>query len=191
MSGENGSGTGKVNDAEWKSKPPYSIHSDDDGFDALYEAHCHCGRVRYQLNRKEPLSSKYCHCSTCQTQHGKYTPFPAPLSQTRGHSTDDAGAPFQWAAIFEKTDINFSHGHHNLEWYDPGSKSIAHKLPCKVRCSFCHSPIMDEGRNMILLFPTLIDFKSEAEKRRFAATYVLDAFPFFFFFLLSLSFKRF
>lgn len=62
------------------------------------------------------------------------------------HEYPCLAAPFQWAAIFHKTDINFSHGHHNLEWYDPTDKSIEHKLPCKVRCSYCHSPIMDEGR---------------------------------------------
>ena len=82
--------------------------------------------------------------------------------------TSSAAAPFQWAAIFHKEDINFKHGHHNLEWYDPSSKSTEHKLPCKVRCSFCHSPIMDEGRNMILLFPSLIKFKSQQDKENFA-----------------------
>ncbi|SMQ53401.1 unnamed protein product [Zymoseptoria tritici ST99CH_3D7] len=131
---------------DWKKRAPYRIHEDNDGFDSLYDASCHCGKVQYQLSRKEPLDSKLCHCTTCQTQHA---------------------APFQWAAIFKKDDINFSHGHHNLEWYDPTEKSIEHKLPCKVRCSYCHSPIMDEGRNMILLFPTLIKFKSEQEKANF------------------------
>jgi hypothetical protein len=77
-------------------------------------------------------------------------------------------APFQWAAIFHKEDINFKNGHHNLEWYDPSSKSTEHQLPCKVRCSYCHSPIMDEGRNMILLFPSLIKFKSQQDKENFA-----------------------
>jgi hypothetical protein len=81
-------------------------------------------------------------------------------------------APFQWAAIFHKDDINFKNGHHNLEWYDPTSKSTEHQLPCKVRCSFCHSPIMDEGRNMILLFPSLIKFKSDQDKKNFAPRYV-------------------
>lgn len=76
-------------------------------------------------------------------------------------------APFQWAAIFHKTDINFSNGHHDLEWYDPTDKSIEHKLPCKVRCSYCHSPIMDEGRNMILLFPSLIHLKTDEDKAFF------------------------
>lgn len=82
--------------------------------------------------------------------------------------THNPAAPFQWAAIFHKEDINFKNGHHNLEWYDPSSKSTEHKLPCKVRCSFCHSPIMDEGRNMILLFPSLIKFKSQQDKENFA-----------------------
>jgi hypothetical protein len=78
-----------------------------------------------------------------------------------------AAAPFQWAAIFHKEDINFTSGHHHLEWSDPTEKTAEHKLPCKVRCSFCHSPIMDEGRNMILLFPSLIKFKSKKERENF------------------------
>ncbi len=80
-------------------------------------------------------------------------------------------APFQWAAIFHKEDINFTNGHHDLEWYDPTEKSIDHKLPCKVRCSFCHSPIMDEGRNMILLFPSLIHLKTDQDKANFKPRY--------------------
>ena len=78
-----------------------------------------------------------------------------------------SAAPFQWAAIFHKDDINFKNGHHDLEWYDPTDKSIEHKLPCKVRCSYCHSPIMDEGRNMILLFPSLIHLKTKEDHLNF------------------------
>ncbi len=37
-----------------------------DSFNALYEASCHCGRVKYQLSREKPLDAKYCHCTTCQ-----------------------------------------------------------------------------------------------------------------------------
>jgi hypothetical protein len=66
-------------------------------------------------------------------------------------------APFQWAAIFHKEDINFTNGHHDLAWYDPSNKSTSHHLPCKVSCGYCKTPIMDEGRNMILLFPTLLE----------------------------------
>ncbi|KAG9765828.1 glutathione-dependent formaldehyde-activating, GFA, partial [Aureobasidium melanogenum] len=131
---------------DWQKRAPYKIHESNENFKARYEASCHCGKVKYQLSREEPLDSKLCHCTTCQTQHA---------------------APFQWAAIFHKEDINFSNGHHDLEWYDPSEKSIEHKLPCKVRCSFCHSPIMDEGRNMILLFPSLVHLKSDEDKANF------------------------
>ncbi|KAF2816558.1 uncharacterized protein BDZ99DRAFT_377126 [Mytilinidion resinicola] len=131
---------------EWKKRAPYKIHDKGEDFKALYDANCHCGKVKYELSRQEPLDSKLCHCSTCQRQHA---------------------APFQWAAIFHKEDINFLQGHHDLEWYDPTAKSIEHKLPCKVRCSFCHSPIMDEGRNMILLFPSLVNFKSKEDRELF------------------------
>lgn len=132
--------------AEWKKRAPYVIHDKNENFKKLYDASCHCGKVQYQLSREKPLDSKLCHCTTCQTQHA---------------------APFQWAAIFHKEDINFSHGHHDLEWYDPTEKTTEHKLPCKVRCSFCHSPIMDEGRNMILLFPSLINLETQEAKDNF------------------------
>ncbi|EPE33858.1 Mss4-like protein [Glarea lozoyensis ATCC 20868] len=134
---------------EWKFRVPYKVHENDKNFKALYEGSCHCGRVQYQLSREKPLDAKFCHCSTCQTLHG---------------------APFQWAAIFHKEDINFTHGHHDLGWYDPGEKTTKHKLPCKVSCSYCRSPIMDEGRNMILLFPSLIKFKDKKEKHNFDPT---------------------
>lgn len=54
---------------EWKTRPPYRIHEKNENFKALYEAHCHCERVKYQLSRKEPLDSKLCHCATvsCRT----------------------------------------------------------------------------------------------------------------------------
>ena len=88
------------------------------------------------------------------------------------HIIHIAGAPFQWAAIFHKGDINFTHGHHDLGWYDSGEKTCKHKLPCKVSCAYCRTPIMDEGRNMILLFPTLIHFKSEQDRKNFEPRYV-------------------
>lgn len=138
--------TQKENVEEWKKRAPYRIHESNEHFKARYEASCHCGKVQYELSREEPLDSKLCHCTTCQTS---------------------LAAPFQWAAIFHKDDINFRDGHHHLEWYDPSTKSAEHKLPCKVRCKYCHSPIMDEGRNMILLFPSLIKFQNNQEKRNF------------------------
>lgn len=80
-------------------------------------------------------------------------------------------APFQWCAIFHKEDINFTRGHHDLGWYESSDKTCVHKLPCKVSCAYCRTPIMDEGRNMILLFPTLIDFKNEEDKKNFEPSY--------------------
>ncbi|KAL9123373.1 MAG: hypothetical protein Q9187_000055 [Circinaria calcarea] len=80
---------------DWKYRAPYKVHDNDPNFKVVYEGGCHCGRVKYQLSRDKPLDSKYCHCTTCQTLHG---------------------APFQWASIFHKDDINFTHGHHDLGW---------------------------------------------------------------------------
>ncbi|ETI20442.1 hypothetical protein G647_08477 [Cladophialophora carrionii CBS 160.54] len=122
---------------EWKHREPYAVHDveKNEKFSVKWEGACHCGKVTYQLSREKPLAAKYCHCTTCQRLHG---------------------APFQWAAIFHKSDINFTNGHHELGWYDPTAKSTTHHLPCKVSCAYCRSPIMDEGRNMILLFPPLI-----------------------------------
>lgn len=83
-------------------------------------------------------------------------------------NTDGYQAPFQWAAIFHKKDINFTNGHHDLAWYDPTEKDISHHLPCKVGCAYCKTPIMDEGRNMILLYPTLVDgINTEEAKKAF------------------------
>lgn len=159
--------TSTSGDNEWKKRPPYSIHDDGADFKVVYEGNCHCESVKWQLSREVPLGSKFCHCTTCQVQHGMFCIMRRVfviLHVLMMH----AAAPFQWAAIFEKEDINFIKGHHDLEWYDPTSKKTEHHLPCKVRCKVCHSPIMDEGRNMILLFPTLLHFKSKAQREKFA-----------------------
>ena len=58
---------------EWKTRPPYRVHDSNEHFEARYEANCHCERVKFQLSREEPLDSKLCHCTTCQTQHGMWS----------------------------------------------------------------------------------------------------------------------
>ncbi|KAK4905433.1 hypothetical protein LTR66_017812, partial [Elasticomyces elasticus] len=78
---------------QWKFRQPYRIHEDDEKFDAKWKGSCHCGKVKYELSRERPLASKFCHCTTCQRLHG---------------------APFQWATIFKKEDINFTHGIHDI-----------------------------------------------------------------------------
>jgi hypothetical protein len=58
----------------WKERATYSIRNSDENAHCIYEARCHCGKVKYQLSREIPLDSKLCHCTTCQTQHGLWLP---------------------------------------------------------------------------------------------------------------------
>jgi len=134
---------------EWKFRAPYKIQTGDT-FKSRYEGGCHCGRVQFHVKQTKPLEAKYCHCTTCQALHG---------------------APFGWTAVFEKSDINFTSGHHDLTWYDSMERTTRHKLPCKVTCSYCHSSVMDEGNNKILLYPATIKFRNEDERKNFAAQY--------------------
>jgi hypothetical protein len=62
----------------------------------------------------------------------------------------------------------FDHGTIGLAFYHSTTKEMDHELPCKVSCDHCRTPIMDEGRNMVLLFPTLIKFESEEARQLFA-----------------------
>lgn len=66
-----------------------------------------------------------------------------------------------------KEDVRFTKGKEDLIYWMPEEKSQDYILPCKVSCKNCRSPIMDEGRNMLLLFPTLIKFESLEKKRLF------------------------
>ncbi|PON24249.1 hypothetical protein TGAM01_v206937 [Trichoderma gamsii] len=133
-----------MSDQTWKTKPPYQ--KPDEAFNKVLQGACHCGQVKYWLSKDSPLASKYCHCGDCKVIHG---------------------APFQWAAIFQKSDLAFENGAENLRFYNSGSKSLEHELPCKVSCSQCGTLIMDEGRNMVLLFPTLLKFQNQIQKKNF------------------------
>ncbi|KAI1340943.1 Mss4-like protein [Xylariaceae sp. FL0016] len=130
---------------DWKNRPPYRTTRQNSEFEKKYTAHCHCGRVKYWLSREKPLAAKFCHCVDCQALHG---------------------APFQWAAIFHKEDLHFENGAENLAFYHSSSKQTHYELPIKVSCSWCHAPIMDEGRNMVLMFPAIIKF-GDAEHKKF------------------------
>lgn len=77
-------------------------------------------------------------------------------------------APFQWAAIFHKSDLRFHHGVEGLAFYCPTLTQPIHHLPCKVYCATCNAPIMDEGRNMVMLFPELIrEIHTDRAKKAF------------------------
>ncbi|KAG9045909.1 hypothetical protein FS837_005428 [Tulasnella sp. UAMH 9824] len=122
--------------------PPYAGLPDD--FKPVYTASCHCGRVQYEVAVEKPLDAKYCHCKDCQRLHG---------------------APFQWAAIVNKSDVRFLPGvQDHLEFYKSSTETSSKTRPdppSKLTCQFCHSLIMDEGRKMCMLFPTLIKFPSK------------------------------
>ncbi|KAK7995402.1 hypothetical protein PG990_014175, partial [Apiospora arundinis] len=134
---------------EWRDQPPYRTEGRNEHAKKIHEAQCNCGRIKYWLSRDKPLASKYCHCTDCQSLHG---------------------APFQWAAIFKKEDLHFENGAKGLAFYHAQKKHTYHDLPCKVSCAYCHAPIMDEGRNMVLMFPAIIKFKSEEAKKGFQPT---------------------
>ncbi|KAI5460892.1 Mss4-like protein [Mariannaea sp. PMI_226] len=136
----------------WKCRPPYqkpdTRSPERETFERKIEGSCHCGKVKYWLSRDIPLSSKYCHCRDCRVLHG---------------------APFQWAAIFFKADVAFENGTEGLRFYRSTSQSLEHELPCKVSCDACGSLIMDEGRNMALIFPTLLKLDREKLAQDFEA----------------------
>ncbi|KAJ5673724.1 hypothetical protein N7507_002851 [Penicillium longicatenatum] len=132
-------------DEDPSNRPPYSRPSLDEFGEIKWGAHCQCGKISYKLRRERPLKAKFCHCRGCQVMHG---------------------APFQWAAIFPKEDVRFDNGTNGLSFYAAREKNTKYQTPTKVSCAVCRAPIMDEGRNMCLLFPQLIDFSSSPEEQR-------------------------
>ena len=134
-----------LKDEEYKHRAPYSMPPLEEFGEIKWRAHCQCGQISYALRRDRPLNAKFCHCRGCQVMHG---------------------APFQWAAIFPKEDIRFDKGASGLSFYAAREKNNKYQTPTKVACSFCRTPIMDEGRNMCLLFPQLIDFSDEPDEQR-------------------------
>jgi hypothetical protein len=69
----------------------------------------------------------------------------------------------------------FENGTEGLAFYQSGERTLGHDLPCKVSCAYCRTPIMDEGRRMVLLFPTLIKFGSKAQRDLFYPRQVVVA----------------
>jgi hypothetical protein len=107
-----------------------------ESFAAKYRASCHCGEVAYAVSA-DPADAKICHCRACQKLHG---------------------APMQWAAIFEKHHVQITRGLDHLRFYDAARDELRRRLPAKVSCALCGTPIADEGRRMWLAFPSLFDF---------------------------------
>lgn len=155
-------------------RPPYARPAghEREPFKAVYGGSCFCDRVKFEISRERPLDAKFCHCPTCQRLHG--APFqwvPPPPSLPPFFIV--LGLTVKKAAIFHKTDVLFTHGQDELIYWNPGEKSQEYILPCKISCRHCRAPIMDEGRNMLLLYPTLVHFQDLKQKRIFYPTYVL------------------
>ncbi len=117
----------------WRTESPYAS---DASFSAKYRSQCYCGAVAFEVSA-DPVDSKICHCVQCQSLHG---------------------APFQWAVIFHKSDVRFVRGIDDLHFYHAGSRKSGHRLPCKLSCRRCRSPVADEGRRMFMAFGPLFDF---------------------------------
>ncbi|KAJ5490699.1 hypothetical protein N7539_002266 [Penicillium diatomitis] len=132
-------------DEDPSNRPPYARPPLEEFGEVKWQAQCQCGEVKYKLRREKPLNAKFCHCRGCQVMHG---------------------APFQWAAIFPKDDIRFDNGTTGLSFYAAQERNTKYQTPTKVSCATCRTPIMDEGRNMCLLFPQLIDFSHSADEQR-------------------------
>ena len=133
----------------WALQPPYAPPSSSTK--PVLKASCHCQAVKYTLSSPKPLSSKFCHCTDCQTIHG---------------------APFQWAAIFHKDAVAFPDlNPQDLKFYNSSGRGEQEDgkppLPCKVGCRRCGSWLFDEGRNMLLLFPTAIEWPDEEARKKF------------------------
>ncbi|KAI1284698.1 Mss4-like protein [Xylaria sp. FL0933] len=156
---EVGQGSGHLEDMppkrddDWKNRPPYRTTDDNEKFPKRHTAHCHCGRVKYWLSREKP---------TVRIIHDSLYRRGAVLI-----NVISTGAPFQWAAIFHKEDLHFENGAEGLAFYHSPTKGTHYELPVKVSCAYCHSPIMDEGRNMVLMFPGIIKFKDPEDKKAF------------------------
>lgn len=126
-------GTMVAESQNWRTEPPYAA---DASFSAKYRAQCFCGAVAFEV-RADPVDSKICHCHQCRSLHG---------------------APFQWAVIFHKSDVRFVRGIEDLRFYHAESRTWGNRLPCKLSCRSCGSPVADEGRRMFMAFGPLFDF---------------------------------
>jgi len=131
------------------SRAPYA-RARGENFVVKYKGKCFCEAVKFEIC-EDPLDASYCHCRDCQRLHG---------------------APYQWAAIFHKDAVHFTKGaEKDLIFYNPHDKATEYKLPCKISCARCHAPIADEGRKMMLMLPSHIEFEMNLLPGPFRATH--------------------
>eukprot|EP00300_Choanocystis_sp_HF-7_P009508 c1646_g1_i1.p1 GENE.c1646_g1_i1~~c1646_g1_i1.p1 ORF type:complete len:505 (-),score=86.00 c1646_g1_i1:11-1525(-) len=123
----------------WSDLPPFNVTLKS--FESRYSASCHCGRVRFDVS-VDPVAAKICDCVLCAKLHG---------------------APMQWAILFHKEHVRFR-SIEFLKFYSPTEDANydgpERELPCKLSCKHCGTWIADEGRRMLMTFPTIFDVAS-------------------------------
>ena len=99
----------------------------------------------------DPIDAKHCHCTQCQRLHG---------------------APFQWAALFHKTSVRLAKHCDpiHLDFFSTQEGHSEHSVPCKISCRNCRSPMADEGRNMVMAYPSPFVFENNEVPSAFAPT---------------------
>ncbi len=161
-------------------RPPYLPAAQRQSFNVKLTGSCHCGRVKYDLDTDEPLNTKFCHCRDCQIIHGMivqnhllsfFSSLPRMCMGGRLHVPfidKSTGASFQHAAICAKESLAFTkESIAFISCYSSSTGRTDYALPTKLRCSYCGTLILDEGRNMLLLFPSLIKFETEEARKKF------------------------
>lgn len=51
------------------TRPPYTLVSENTPFNRVYTGNCFCNRVQFEISRRKPLDSKFCHCCTSTPKH--------------------------------------------------------------------------------------------------------------------------
>ncbi|WVR05787.1 hypothetical protein IAU60_002812 [Kwoniella sp. DSM 27419] len=131
----------KHNDDEWLKKPPFRVGESREGWKTKWRESCWCGKTAFAYDA-DPLQAKMCHCEDCQRLHG---------------------APAQLAAVFKKDNVRLDSGHEWIGFMSAHGEvhplsATPSPLPRKISCRACGSPLMDEGRNMIMAFPPAFEW---------------------------------
>lgn len=131
----------KNEDDDWISKPPFCVGQDKKGFEVKWRESCWCGKTAFVFN-SDPLQTKMCHCEDCQRLHG---------------------APCQHVSVFKKEAVRLDSSPKYLGFLSAHGEvhplsDTPTPLPHKISCRACGSPLMDQGRNMIMAFPPCFEF---------------------------------
>lgn len=109
------------------TRAPYKTNPD---FQRDYHGQCFCGAIQFELHG-EPKQNVFCHCRSCQRLHG---------------------APSTLTSIYDKECVQFTKGAaDDMVFYSPQEKKTEYKVPLKISCKQCHSPVGNEGNSMMLV----------------------------------------